>query len=949
MPAHMAPPSSNTSVLAGIPPPPPGVARAPLGPPQPSANGLGGNSILNAASVPLPGGLRPPGPPGQPPWGPPVGPPPPLPGMGPPGSLPPPPPVSGRMLPPPPPLSMGGMQAQGSMGPPGAGLPPGPPQQFGMPPPGVGYGAAPPGMLAPPPPPPIGQAPSAQHPYPPGQGRGPVAPPANASSNRIDPSQIPRPAPLPTATILFDTRVAGQHAMPPPAASRFAVRDCGSAGPRYLRSSLNQVPHSQDLLNNSQMPFAVIISPMALPDPADSPLQVVDNGELGPVRCTRCKAYMNPFMRFASSGRSFTCNFCGCSNQTPDSYFCHLGPNGRRHDADDRPELCHGSVEYLATQDYLVRPAMAPSHFFLVDVTQTAVASGATATVCSSISHALDHMPYPERTTVGLATFDSSIHFFALRGGERQPQMMVVSDTSDAFAPDSAPLLVPLADCKQALQQLLASIPDMFARTLVAESCAGTAIEAAAALLQAKGGKLHAFLCVLPTLGLHPLKPRDGMASSEKDKLAFLASQDNTLKTSAMTAAEFQVAIDIALLAQSYMDVASLLDLVAVTGGTLYQYTPFNPVLDHDQVLNDLKWNLSRPQGMEAVMRLRCSQGLDVAHYTGHYYRMPSSPTDVFLPAIDSDKGLLAVVQHTEKLSPGSECFLQAALLYTSPDGVRRIRIHTLALPVTDNISTVFKGADLDTYTCHLTRRLAGALQGMTLAAARESITSAVVSSLHAYRKYCASNSSAVQLILPEGLKLLPLYALALLKGPALKDGAKPDDRAMWACSMMSLPAARITPLLYPRVISFNQVLAQGGVEAMGGLPEGLVASAESLQAGGVYLLDNGHEAYLYVDKQVQPDMLQDMLGVESYEALCRVPGNFPLLPRDNKLSEALQQLLNKVRVHRSSFMRLRVARKGDPAEVAFFNGLVEDRSSAGLSYVEYLCQVHRLIQNKMS
>ncbi|GFH20962.1 uncharacterized protein HaLaN_18173 [Haematococcus lacustris] len=561
-------------------------------------------------------------------------------------------------------------------------------------------------------------------------------------------------------------------------------------------------------------------------------------------------------MRFASSGRSFTCNFCGCSNQTPDSYFCHLGPNGRRHDADDRPELCHGSVEYLATQDYLVRPAMAPSHFFLVDVTQTAVASGATATVCSSISHALDHMPYPERTTVGLATFDSSIHFFALRGGERQPQMMVVSDTSDAFAPDSAPLLVPLADCKQALQQLLASIPDMFARTLVAESCAGTAIEAAATLLQAKGGKLHAFLCVLPTLGLHPLKPRDGMASSEKDKLAFLASQDNTLKTSAMTAAEFQVAIDIALLAQGYMDVASLLDLVAVTGGTLYQYTPFNPVLDHDQVLNDLKWNLSRPQGMEAVMRLRCSQGLDVAHYTGHYYRMPSSPTDVFLPAIDSDKGLLAVVQHTEKLSPGSECFLQAALLYTSPDGVRRIRIHTLALPVTDNISSVFKGADLDTYTCHLTRRLAGALQGMTLAAARESITSAVVSSLHAYRKYCASNSSA------------------------------------------------------------------GGVEAMGGLPEGLVASAESLQ---------------------------EMLGVESYEALCRVPGNFPLLPRDNKVSEALQQLLNKVRVHRSSFMRLRVARKGDPAEVAFFNGLVEDRSSAGLSYVEYLCQVHRLIQNKMS
>lgn len=55
-----------------------------------------------------------------------------------------------------------------------------------------------------------------------------------------------------------------------------------------------------------------------------------------------------------------------------------------------------------------------------------------------------------------------------------------------------------------------------------------------------------------------------------------------------------------------------------------------------------------------------------------------------------------------------------------------------------------------------------------------------------------------------------------------------------------------------------------------------------------------------------------------------------------------------RVRTHRCSFLRLRVARKGDPADMAFYNGLVEDRSAAGMSYVEYLCQVHRLIQNKM-
>lgn len=60
--------------------------------------------------------------------------------------------------------------------------------------------------------------------------------------------------------------------------------------------------------------------------------------------------------------------------------------------------------------------------------------------------------------------------------------------------------------------------------------------------------------------------------------------QDNTLKSLAVTAADFQVSVDISLLAQGYMDIASLSDLTTATGGSLYQYTPFNPALDHDQV-----------------------------------------------------------------------------------------------------------------------------------------------------------------------------------------------------------------------------------------------------------------------------------------------------------------------------------------------------------------------------
>ena len=40
---------------------------------------------------------------------------------------------------------------------------------------------------------------------------------------------------------------------------------------------------------------------------------VIDLGEIGPVRCNRCKAYMNPYMLFIDGGRRFQCCYCSCA------------------------------------------------------------------------------------------------------------------------------------------------------------------------------------------------------------------------------------------------------------------------------------------------------------------------------------------------------------------------------------------------------------------------------------------------------------------------------------------------------------------------------------------------------------------------------------------------------------------------------------------------------------
>jgi hypothetical protein len=44
----------------------------------------------------------------------------------------------------------------------------------------------------------------------------------------------------------------------------------------------------------------------------------------------------------------------GFTDETPRDYLCNLGPDGRRRDADERPELCRGTVEFVATKEFMV-------------------------------------------------------------------------------------------------------------------------------------------------------------------------------------------------------------------------------------------------------------------------------------------------------------------------------------------------------------------------------------------------------------------------------------------------------------------------------------------------------------------------------------------------------------------------------------------------------------------
>ncbi len=60
------------------------------------------------------------------------------------------------------------------------------------------------------------------------------------------------------------------------------------------------------------MPLALVVCPLAETiEDKETCVATVDFGEEGPMRCGKCKAYVNPFMQFTDNGMRFNCNFCG--------------------------------------------------------------------------------------------------------------------------------------------------------------------------------------------------------------------------------------------------------------------------------------------------------------------------------------------------------------------------------------------------------------------------------------------------------------------------------------------------------------------------------------------------------------------------------------------------------------------------------------------------------------
>lgn len=162
------------------------------------------------------------------------------------------------------------------------------------------------------------------------------------------------------------------------------------------------------------------------------------------------------------------------------------------------------------------------------------------------------------------------------------------------------------------------------------------------------------------------------------------------------------------------------------------------------------------------------------------------------------------------------------------------MRILNLSLKTCTQLADLFRCCDLDTTILFFAKQGLFKLLENNPKAIKDSLVTRAAQILACYRKNCASPTSAGQLILPECMKLLPLYISCLLKNDAFSGGSDIalDDRSCVIYYVMSMDLPTSVQYFYPRLIPVHDVNVEGT-----NIPASIRCTADKMTEDGAYIL----------------------------------------------------------------------------------------------------------------
>ena len=244
--------------------------------------------------------------------------------------------------------------------------------------------------------------------------------------------------------------------------SKYKPLNCSK---EYISLTTEIFPSNNIILSQSNLPLGISICPMKN---TQNELPLIDYGSHGIPRCpnTKCRGYLNPFVKFIEGGEKWVCNLCGQINNTEEYYYCDVDKNGIRTDINTKTELSCGSYEFVANSSYWKKGKTPTQAFFifLLETSFSAIDNGFLSACVESIKDVVNNELFYNGNNVKIAiiSYNQSVDFYSYNDKFTQPQMLTVNDEQIFLPTYKDNLIFDIQKDKDKILQILDLIQNNF-------------------------------------------------------------------------------------------------------------------------------------------------------------------------------------------------------------------------------------------------------------------------------------------------------------------------------------------------------------------------------------------------------------------------------------------------------------------------------------------------------
>ena len=799
----------------------------------------------------------------------------------------------------------------------------------------------------------------------------------------INPSQIPRPNQYDEIYLnneklpIYETNIS---TTPPHPISFFSAKETQNSSPRFIRATLNSLPLSQSLLNETNLLFGLCIQPFAEVPDYEEPIPKAQTGNTI-FRCKQCKSYINNKYNICYSQQNkqvAVCNLCQFENEfdldkpgVKNEYF--------NNDYSECPELVKPTIDFIAPNNFKSNKIFTPHYLFMIDITENSYTMGLPSYVINSIQINLDSFHNAENSFIGFALYDvKNIYYFYVE--KNDVRLSIMGDNVDPFCPLSMKkLFLNISEQKEQIEKLIERINNFISEKNTGvpnvrghrqiSSISGAAIKSGVDALMENGGRVMLFTPNPCQHGFAACAPRESFnKEKEPQKSNPFFPQHELLVELGHKAANNRIVVDQFIFMSTLYDISTMSIVSNLSGGHIeyynYSMDPIAINAMYEKLHFDLTRILTRPNYYDCRFMLRFSVGIDCVEILGPFNKKLGEAFQ--LGGCDPDYCYYYNMRLNETFKSGQKVDIQLVVLYNDNYSNSYLRIFNTSLETTNEVGKIFNNAEVNAIAKAMIYKEISLMFRTDLNNVKKNLEDKVINSFKYYRVKEKSDTANNQLILPISIRYLPLYIDSFLKTGILSNQNRPEmiNYILYIINkLLREPIYSSMKFLYPKFYRIDDIEGPQvnnsksiKIENIGLVNEKyniiqkpllLRLSIDVIDFDCAYLIDNGNFIYLFIFNSIEGNFYNDLFNVPTYEEAKNL--GVTNLDEENQ-SDLNQRLINII-----SQLRKENGGNYQPLRIIFLeeNGiknhilsdlLKEDKIDIYDNYPSYLCYIHKEI-----